>query len=110
MHFRSLLAARLQLREIAGLGLICTLPDGVVSEGCFVRSLLPVDHSRACAGLRGQDARQGLLVADTTAIVPGKAFEVGVLLEMAPGWHTYWEYPGDAGLPTSIIWTFPTDS
>jgi thiol:disulfide interchange protein/DsbC/DsbD-like thiol-disulfide interchange protein len=47
------------------------------------------------------------LVSDTTAIVPGKPFEVGVLLEMVPGWHTYWEYPGDAGLPTSIAWTLP---
>jgi thiol:disulfide interchange protein/DsbC/DsbD-like thiol-disulfide interchange protein len=47
------------------------------------------------------------LVSGTTGIVAGKPFEVGVLLEMAPGWHTYWEYPGDAGLPTSITWTLP---
>ena len=26
---------------------------------------------------------------------------------MEPGWHTYWEHPGDAGLPTSISWTLP---
>ena len=26
---------------------------------------------------------------------------------MAPGWHTYWEYPGDAGLPTTIDWKLP---
>ncbi len=47
------------------------------------------------------------LVSDTAGIVPGKPFEVGVLLEMAPRWHTYWEYPGDAGLPTAIAWTLP---
>ena len=47
------------------------------------------------------------LVSDTAGIVPGKPFEVGVLLEMAPRWHTYWEYPGDAGIPTSITWTLP---
>ena len=47
------------------------------------------------------------LVSGTAGVVPGKPFEVGVLLEMAPGWHTYWEYPGDAGLPTSITWTLP---
>jgi len=47
------------------------------------------------------------LVADTTAITPGKPFEVGLVLEMAPKWHTYWEYGGDAGLPTSIKWTLP---
>lgn len=47
------------------------------------------------------------LVADTDAIVPGKPFTVGLLLDMASGWHTYWEYPGDAGIPTSIQWTLP---
>ena len=47
------------------------------------------------------------LVSDTAGIVPGKPFEVGVLLEMAPHWHTYWEYPGDAGLPTAITWRLP---
>jgi thiol:disulfide interchange protein len=56
---------------------------------------------------QGKTVVTASLVADTTAIVPGKPFELGVLLEMAPGWHTYWEYPGDAGLPTSIAWTLP---
>ena len=26
---------------------------------------------------------------------------------MAPGWHTYWQYPGDAGIPTEIKWNLP---
>lgn len=47
------------------------------------------------------------LVANTTVIVPGKPFEVGLLLEMAPTWHTYWAYGGDAGFPTTIKWTLP---
>ncbi len=47
------------------------------------------------------------LVADTTAIVPGQPFQVGLLLDMAPHWHTYWSYAGDAGFPTSITWTLP---
>ncbi len=55
----------------------------------------------------GKTLVQASLVADTTAIVPGKPFEVGLLLEMAPKWHTYWEYAGDAGIPTTIKWTLP---
>src|SRR6266702_6385685 len=47
------------------------------------------------------------LLADTTAIVPGKSFTVGLLLRMAPGWHTYWKFSGDAGLPTEIKWKLP---
>jgi thiol:disulfide interchange protein DsbD len=26
---------------------------------------------------------------------------------MVPNWHTYWKFPGDAGLPTEITWTLP---
>jgi len=47
------------------------------------------------------------LLADTTAIVPGKSFTVGLLLRMAPGWHTYWKFSGDAGLPTELKWKLP---
>lgn len=47
------------------------------------------------------------IVADTTAIVPGKPFRVGVTLKMAPGWHTYWQYAGDAGMPTEVKWQLP---
>src|ERR1700736_2620751 len=47
------------------------------------------------------------LVADTNAIVPGKPFSVGLLLRMAPHWHTYWKFSGDAGLPTEIKWHLP---
>ena len=47
------------------------------------------------------------LLADGTAIIPGKPFTVGLLLQMAPEWHTYWQYSGDAGLPTKIVWTLP---
>jgi thiol:disulfide interchange protein DsbD len=26
---------------------------------------------------------------------------------MAPGWHTYWKFPGDAGIPTELKWKLP---
>src|ERR1017187_9023095 len=47
------------------------------------------------------------LVADTNAIVPGKSFTVGLLLRMAPGWHTYWKFSGDAGIPIELKWQLP---
>ena len=55
----------------------------------------------------GRELVQAELLANTTAIVPGKPFTVGVLLKMAPHWHTYWKFPGDAGLPTEIKWSLP---
>ena len=56
---------------------------------------------------QGRELVKSELVADTNAIVPGKPFTVGLLLRMAPNWHTYWKYSGDAGLPTEIMWHLP---
>ncbi len=56
---------------------------------------------------KGQTLVKATLLADTSAIVPGQPFEVGLLLETAPNWHTYWEYSGDAGIPTKLEWTLP---
>jgi len=55
----------------------------------------------------GRELVRAELIADTTAIVPGKSFTVGLLLHMVPGWHTYWKFPGDAGIPTELKWNLP---
>ena len=52
----------------------------------------------------GRELVQASLVADSSAIVPGKPFTVGLLLRMVPNWHTYWKFPGDAGIPTEMKW------
>jgi thiol:disulfide interchange protein DsbD len=65
-------------------------------------------HSALAQNYQGKELVKATLVADTSAIVPGKQFSVGLLLRMAPGWHTYWKYSGDAGLPTEIKWNLPT--
>jgi len=47
------------------------------------------------------------LISDVNAIVPGKPFKVGVLLEIIPHWHVYWKNPGEAGLPTGVGFRLP---
>lgn len=49
------------------------------------------------------------LVTEHTAITSGASsvINAALLLEPAPGWHTYWENPGDAGLPISLTWELP---
>jgi thiol:disulfide interchange protein/DsbC/DsbD-like thiol-disulfide interchange protein len=47
------------------------------------------------------------LISDVAAIQPGQKFRVGVLYKIEPGWHTYWKFSGDAGLPTKIAWQLP---
>jgi thiol:disulfide interchange protein DsbD len=56
---------------------------------------------------QGKELVKAELIADATAIVPGKPFTVGLLMRMAPGWHTYWKFSGDAGLPTELKWKLP---
>jgi len=57
---------------------------------------------------QGKELVKVELLADTNAIVPGKSFTIGLLLRMAPGWHTYWAFSGDAGLPTELKWKLPS--
>lgn len=55
----------------------------------------------------GRELVKPELLADTNAVIPGKPFTAGLLLRMAPGWYTYWKFPGDAGIPTEIKWKLP---
>src|ERR1700730_7018787 len=56
---------------------------------------------------QGKQLVDSSLVADTNAVVPGKSFTVGLRLRMAPGWHTYWKFSGDAGIPSEVKWKLP---
>ena len=47
------------------------------------------------------------LVAARTALTPGQPLTVALRLAMQRGWHTYWQNPGDSGLPTTIDWKLP---
>ncbi len=42
------------------------------------------------------------LVSDTDAVQAGQPMRLGLRLRMAPGWHTYWQNPGDAGVPAEL--------
>ncbi len=86
----------------------------------FTLSLLTLTSPSFAQLHQGQKLVEASLLADTTALVPGKTFRLGLLLRMAPGWHTYWQNPGDSGLATTfdpqlpggftasdIIWPLP---
>ncbi|MFT3829830.1 MAG: protein-disulfide reductase DsbD family protein [Opitutaceae bacterium] len=47
------------------------------------------------------------LVAERTALVPGRTTTVALRLVHDEHWHTYWKNPGEAGLPTTLAWTLP---
>jgi thiol:disulfide interchange protein/DsbC/DsbD-like thiol-disulfide interchange protein len=75
--------------------------------GMFLLPILVVAASLRAQIYQGRELVKSDLIADTSAIVPGKPFTVGLLLRMAPHWHTYWKFSGDAGLPTEIKWKLP---
>jgi thiol:disulfide interchange protein DsbD len=82
---------------------------GRLARSAFFAGLLFLGLS--CTGraqtYEGRELVQASLLADVSAVVPGKPFTVGVLLRMVPHWHTYWKFPGDAGLPSETKWQLP---
>lgn len=46
------------------------------------------------------------LIADLSSR-PGRALWVGVLFHLDPGWHIYWQNPGDSGTSPRIQWDLP---
>ena len=47
------------------------------------------------------------LVARSQAFQPGQAVELALRLKIIDHWHTYWQNPGDSGLPTRLTWSLP---
>lgn len=47
------------------------------------------------------------LLSSRDAVAPGEHFQVALVQKIAPGWHTYWQNPGDSGEATQIDWRLP---
>lgn len=48
------------------------------------------------------------LVSGTDSVASGMPFRVALRLRLAPGWHTYWRNPGDAGVPPDLAFDLPS--
>ncbi|MEL6259334.1 MAG: protein-disulfide reductase DsbD domain-containing protein, partial [Pseudomonadota bacterium] len=66
----------------------------ILAWWCGAARAEPVDAGRAVVDL----------VAERTAVVPGDRFFAALSLDMDDGWHVYWRYAGDAGIPPLIKW------
>ena len=49
------------------------------------------------------------MLTESNSMKPGDELLVGFKFTLNPGWHTYWENPGDAGEGASIKWNLPND-
>ncbi len=55
----------------------------------------------------GSDLASVSIRSERTAIVPGETSWIAVHFAIEPGWHLYWENPGDSGQPPFMEWTLP---
>jgi DsbC/DsbD-like thiol-disulfide interchange protein/cytochrome c biogenesis protein CcdA len=55
----------------------------------------------------GQKAMAVRLVAETTRPAAGSKVTLALVMSPRPGWHGYWQNPGDAGVGTRIAWELP---
>ena len=86
-------------------GMISTSRLAAYSIGCLsIFALGPLARSQT---YEGKQLVKAELLADTNAVVPGKPFNVGLLLRMVPAGTRYWKFPGDAGIPTELKWKLP---
>jgi thiol:disulfide interchange protein DsbD len=101
-----------------GLGLIALLlmplPGQAQTGPLFSTKGTPASTSGTSALLGGANhvvktdqVRAELLVHAPQGIQAGKTFWLGLQIEHQPDWHTYWQNPGDSGLPTRLQWQLP---
>ncbi|HEY1599952.1 MAG TPA: protein-disulfide reductase DsbD domain-containing protein [Pirellulales bacterium] len=57
----------------------------------------------------GDDRATARLVTVVAATGSGSTVDAGLEIRLAPGWHTYWRSPGEAGLPPHIDWQDSTN-
>ena len=47
------------------------------------------------------------LIFPNSDLYPGGQNQAGLYFKLEPGWHVYWQNPGDSGEPPHIQWTLP---
>lgn len=89
----------------------------------FLLLFSPFSHARIdVLGLGGPAAASNAAVVQTEQVraelvlnAPkgwqvGAPLRLGLLLQHAPGWHTYWKNSGDSGAATTLSWQLPAGS
>ncbi|PIT83211.1 protein-disulfide reductase [Limnohabitans sp. 15K] len=63
--------------------------------------------AKAANVVKTTQVRAEVLVHAPQGIQAGSTFWLGLQIEHQPHWHTYWQNPGDSGLPTRLNWQLP---
>ena len=65
-----------------------------------IASLHPVWAAESAAVVSKRST--ATLISGTNSVLAGQPVQLALRLRLAPGWHTYWQNPGDAGVPPSL--------
>lgn len=86
-----------------------TMLFAVVGALCMAIGAGALGATPAKAQLGGGYERHlaGKLIAETHSPAPGDTVMLAFHMTPDPGWHGYWENPGDAGLGMTVNWTLP---
>ena len=94
-------ARRLLLAALGGLALC--LPAAAPAQ-----NLAALMKGAPAAGVfQSEQTRAELLAHAPEGAGAGRTIWLGLRLDHAPHWHTYWKNPGDSGLATELRWTLP---
>jgi len=67
----------------------------------------PLAAQAAGAVVTTPQVRAELVAHAPQGLGPGQPMWLGLSLQHAPHWHTYWQNPGDSGMATTLAWTLP---
>lgn len=88
------------VRVMTMLAMVLMLLAGTVSASAQISS--------GGAFGRGPANITARLIAETDTPAPGQRITLALVMSPAPGWHGYWENPGDAGKGVDLRWSLPT--
>lgn len=74
--------------------------------GAPVAGAQPVVAGGGAFGNRAPNV-PAVIEAESARPAPGKAVTLSFVMTPKPGWHGYWENPGDAGLGMTLKWSLP---
>lgn len=75
--------------------------------GAAAQILVNSGNTGASALVQTGQVRAELIAHAPDGVAPGQTIWAGLQIQHQPHWHTYWQNPGDSGLPTTLQWTLP---
>ncbi len=72
---------------------------GAILMACGVALLLGIPAHAADASPWVEDNYSGIRLIAGASKSGAESLRAGIEIKMQPGWHTYWRYPGDSGVP-----------